>query len=151
MTSTRTWSLGAAVLALLLVVAAWFLLISPQRSQAAEPALPDRAAARSQPVDRGSRRRRLKAQYASLSDREKDLAVIRRQAPRQRRPALAHPRPLGAGRSRRCRPGQRDAGRPHPVHPGCGSGRCDHHRSRPGHRPAGHPDRRRGQRHLRRA
>ncbi|GAB3675069.1 type 4a pilus biogenesis protein PilO [Angustibacter aerolatus] len=80
MTSTRTWSLGAAVLALLLVVAAWFLLISPQRSQAAE--------LRSQTAQQRDHNQsielktaQLKAQYASLSDREKDLAVIRRQLP----------------------------------------------------------------------
>ena len=36
MNSTRTWTLGTAVVAVLLLVAGWFLLVSPQRSAAAD-------------------------------------------------------------------------------------------------------------------
>ncbi len=36
MTETRKWSIGTAVIVVLLLVASWFLLIAPQRSEAAD-------------------------------------------------------------------------------------------------------------------
>lgn len=36
MTDTRKWSLGAALVAVLILVAGWFLLITPQRAEVAE-------------------------------------------------------------------------------------------------------------------
>jgi len=80
MTTTRRWVAGAVAAALVLVLASWFLLISPQRSQAAEL----RAQAMEQQETNDSIRlqtQQLKAQFASLPQRQAELAEIRRQMP----------------------------------------------------------------------
>jgi Tfp pilus assembly protein PilO len=80
MTTTNRWVAGAVAVALALVAASWFLLISPQRSQAAE--LREQAVAQqaSNDVIR-LRTQQLKAQFASLPQRRAELAEIRQQLP----------------------------------------------------------------------
>jgi hypothetical protein len=85
MSSTRTWSAGAAAVSILLVVAAWFLLIGPKRS--------DAAALKQQRVTQVATNQQLqldisqlKAQSASLPAKQAELAVIQRQLPNN--PAL---------------------------------------------------------------
>ena len=69
MTKSRTWSAGAAVLAALLIVAAWFVLISPQRSEAAD--LRDQASQQQQLNEQIKlKTAQLKAQFASLPARQ---------------------------------------------------------------------------------
>ena len=80
MTTTRRWVAGAVAAALLLVVATWFLLISPQRSQAAE--LGDQVTAQQDANETiRLRTQQLKAQFASLPQRQAELAEIRQQLP----------------------------------------------------------------------
>jgi len=82
MTTTRRWLAGAVAAALVLVLASWFLLISPQRSQAAD--LRDQATAQQDRNDSiRLRTQQLKAQFASLPQRQAELAEIRRQLPGQ--------------------------------------------------------------------
>lgn len=85
MSSTRTWSAGAAVISILLVVASWFLLIGPKRS--------DASALKAQRVSQLAANNQLKldiaqlkAQNASLPAKQAELAVIQRQLPNN--PAL---------------------------------------------------------------
>jgi type IV pilus assembly protein PilO len=80
MSKTRTWSAGAAVVGVLLIVAAWFLLISPQRS--------DAASLREQTTQQESyndqiklKTQQLKAQYASLPARQAQLEDIKQEMP----------------------------------------------------------------------
>lgn len=80
MSRTRVWSLGAVGAALLLVIAGWFALISPQRSEA--------ASLREQAVSQASfndqirlKTQQLKAQFTSLPEREAQLAQIRQEMP----------------------------------------------------------------------
>ena len=80
MSKTRTWSAGAAVVGVLLIVAAWFLLISPQRS--------DAASLREQTTQQESyndqiklKTQQLKAQFASLPARQAQLAEIKQEMP----------------------------------------------------------------------
>ncbi|GAB3597229.1 hypothetical protein GCM10027446_25010 [Angustibacter peucedani] len=85
MSKTRVWSAGTAVVAVLVVIAAWFLLISPQRSEAAslreqdtqQQAFNDQLKLKTQ---------ELKAQFASLPARQAQLAEIKQQMPEN--PAL---------------------------------------------------------------
>lgn len=85
MTKTRVWSAGAALVGVLLVTASWFLLISPQRSEAAslrdqdtqQQAFNDQLRLKTQ---------QLKAQFASLPARQAQLAEIKQQMPES--PAL---------------------------------------------------------------
>src|SRR3954464_4255461 len=80
MTTTRRWLAGAVAAALVLVLASWFLLISPQRSQAAE--LRDQATAQQATNDAiRLRTQQLKAQFASLPQRRAQLAEIQQQMP----------------------------------------------------------------------
>jgi Tfp pilus assembly protein PilO len=80
MTMTNRWIAGAVATALALVVASWFLLISPQRSQAAE--LRDQATAQQATNDMiRLRTQQLKAQFASLPQRRAQLAEIQQQMP----------------------------------------------------------------------
>jgi Tfp pilus assembly protein PilO len=80
MSKTRVWSAGTAVVAVLVVIAAWFLLVSPQRSEAAslreqdtqQQAVNDQLKVKTQ---------ELKAQFASLPARQAQLAEIRQQMP----------------------------------------------------------------------
>jgi type IV pilus assembly protein PilO len=80
MTTTRVWSAGAAVAALVMVIAGWFLLISPQRSEAAS--LREQTVSQ-QGVNDSMRLKteQLKAQFASLPERQAQLAEIQQQMP----------------------------------------------------------------------
>jgi Tfp pilus assembly protein PilO len=80
MTRTRAWTFGAAVVAVLIIIAAWFLAISPQRSEAAD--LRDQAAAQQQANEQMRlKTKQLQAQFASLPERQAQLAEIRQQMP----------------------------------------------------------------------
>jgi type IV pilus assembly protein PilO len=80
MAKTRSWVAGASVVALLLVVAAWFLLISPQRSEAAT--LREQAVQQQQANEQIKlKTQQLKAQFASLPARQAQLAEIKQQMP----------------------------------------------------------------------
>lgn len=80
MTRTRAWSAGVAVACLLLVLAAWFLAVSPKRAEAAD--LRDQAVAQ-QAANEQTRLRteQLAAQYVELPAREAELKVVARQMP----------------------------------------------------------------------
>ena len=80
MTKTRTWSAATAVLCVLLIVAAYFLLIAPKRAEAAD--LRDQTVAQDQ-ANQQSRLKiqQLKAQYAELPSKQAELAVIKQQLP----------------------------------------------------------------------
>jgi Tfp pilus assembly protein PilO len=85
MSKTRGWSAGAAALATLLLVASWFLLISPQRSEAAS--LRDQVTQQETFNDQIKlQTQQLKAQFASLPERQAQLAEIKQQMPEN--PAL---------------------------------------------------------------
>jgi Tfp pilus assembly protein PilO len=80
MTKTRAWIAGATVLGLLLSVASWFLLISPQRSEA--------ASLREQTTSQQAlneqikmKTKQLQSQFASLPARQAQLDEIRQQMP----------------------------------------------------------------------
>lgn len=80
MTTTNRWVAGAAAVAVALIAASWFLLISPQRSHAAE--LRDQATAQQATNDAiRLRTQQLKAQFASLPQRRAQLAEIQQQLP----------------------------------------------------------------------
>ena len=85
MTKSRQWSVGTAVVAVILLVASWFVLIAPQRSEA--------ASLREQTSQQESfneqvklKTQQLKAQFASLPARQAQLAEIKQQMPEN--PAL---------------------------------------------------------------
>lgn len=80
MTKTRTWSAATAALCVLLIVAAYFLLIAPKRAEAAD--LRDQTVAQDQ-ANQQSRLKiqQLKAQYAELPSKQAELAVIKQQLP----------------------------------------------------------------------
>ena len=80
MTKTRTWSAATAGLCVLLILAAYFLLIAPQRAEAAD--LRDQTVA--QDTANAQTRlkiQQLKAQYAQLPAKQAELAVIKQQLP----------------------------------------------------------------------
>jgi Tfp pilus assembly protein PilO len=80
MNQTRAWSFGAAVVAVLLVIAAWFVAISPQRSEAAD--LRDQTTAQQQSNEQLKlKTKQLQAQFASLPERQAQLAEIKQQMP----------------------------------------------------------------------
>jgi type IV pilus assembly protein PilO len=80
MTPTRTWSAGAAVIGILLVIAAWFLLIAPERSNAAD--LRDQVSAQEASNEQiALKTKQLEAQFASLPARQAQLAEIKQQMP----------------------------------------------------------------------
>lgn len=85
MTKSRVWSLGASLLAVLMLVASWFLLISPQRSEAAS--LRDQVTQQEQFNEQIKlKTKELKAQFASLPARQAQLAEIKQEMPEN--PAL---------------------------------------------------------------
>ncbi len=85
MTKTRAWIAGATALGLLLSVASWFLLISPQRSEAAS--LREQATSQQAFNDEIKiKTKQLQAQFASLPARQAQLDEIRQQMPNN--PAL---------------------------------------------------------------
>ncbi|MGB2839876.1 MAG: type 4a pilus biogenesis protein PilO [Actinomycetes bacterium] len=65
MTETRKWTLGAALLAVVIMVAGWFLLIAPQRAEVADLELQTTSQ-----VDTNSR---LETELALLKEQNKDL------------------------------------------------------------------------------
>lgn len=79
-TRNSRWTALTALLCALLVVAAWFLLIGPRRSEAA-----DLEAQREQAAQQNDALQlqiaKLKAQYADLPARQAELAAIRTQLP----------------------------------------------------------------------
>lgn len=80
MTRTRGWTFGAAVVGVLIIIAAWFLAIAPQRSEAAD--LRDQTAAQVQANEQMRlKTKQLQAQFASLPERQAQLAEIRQQMP----------------------------------------------------------------------
>lgn len=80
MTRTRAWTFGAAVVGVLIIIAAWFLAIAPQRSEAAD--LRDQTAAQLQANEQTRlKTKQLQAQFASLPERQAQLAEIRQQMP----------------------------------------------------------------------
>jgi Tfp pilus assembly protein PilO len=80
MKKTRAWIAGATVLGLLLSVASWFLLISPQRSEAAS--LRDQATSQQATNEQiKNKTKQLRAQFASLPARQAQLDEIRQQMP----------------------------------------------------------------------
>lgn len=80
MAKTRSWVAGAAAVGLLMVVAGWFLLISPQRSEAAT--LRDEVVQQQQQNQQiALKTKQLKAQFASLPARQAQLAEIKQQLP----------------------------------------------------------------------
>jgi type IV pilus assembly protein PilO len=85
MSNTRPWILGAAALSVLLAVAGWFLLISPERSKAA-----DLKSQRTAQEQRNQQLQlditQLKAEFNSLPGKQAELAKIKQQLPNN--PAL---------------------------------------------------------------
>lgn len=80
MAKTRSWVAGASAVALLMVVASWFLLISPQRSEAAT--LREEVTQQQQQNEQIKlRTQQLRAQFASLPARQAQLAEIKQQMP----------------------------------------------------------------------
>lgn len=81
-TKTRAWVAGTVVACLLLTVAAWFLLIAPQRAEAAD--LRDQAVAA---ADNNAllelRIAELKAEFAELPQRQAELAVVKKALPEE--------------------------------------------------------------------
>jgi len=72
---TTAWVAGTAVAALLIVVAAWFLVLGPQRASAAET-LTAANAAQAQNAQLALRNEALAAQFSQLADRRAKLAEI---------------------------------------------------------------------------
>jgi type IV pilus assembly protein PilO len=80
MSVTRKWSLLAALLALAILVAGWFLLVAPKRSEAAS--LRDQTATQEDANERLLQQLAvLKAQQAELPQQRAKLAVMRTQIP----------------------------------------------------------------------
>lgn len=86
MSKTRLWIAGTVVLCLALSAAAWFLLISPTRAEAAElrTQRTDAAASNDQLA---AKIEVLKAQFATLDQKEAELAKVREAMPQD--PELA--------------------------------------------------------------
>jgi|GEM_PF-965379 len=83
LTRTTAWAAGTAVLCVALLVAAWFLLISPQRAAAAE-ARAATEAARTQNGQLQLRITELETEFAQLPQRRAELAAIRLALPAER-------------------------------------------------------------------
>lgn len=80
MTSSRKWTAGAVAVAVLLTLASWFLLIAPQRSEASD--LRDQTAAQVNTNDQiRLKTQQLQAEFASLPERQAQLAEIKQQLP----------------------------------------------------------------------
>jgi len=86
MTTTRTWVAGTVAAALLLVTGSWFLLISPQRAQAAQ-LREQTATQQSANAMIRLRTQQLRAQFASLPQRRAELAEIQQQFPASTEPS----------------------------------------------------------------
>ena len=86
MTTTRKWVAGAVAASLLLVTGSWFLLISPQRAQAAQ-LREQTATQQSANAMIRLRTQQLRAQFASLPQRRAELAEIQQQFPASTEPS----------------------------------------------------------------
>jgi type IV pilus assembly protein PilO len=80
MSTFRTWTVGAAIACVVLVLGAWFLLVSPKRAQAS-----NLKTERVSQLTRNNQLKldiaQLKAESASLPAKQAELAVIQRQLP----------------------------------------------------------------------
>jgi Tfp pilus assembly protein PilO len=77
---TNRWSAGAVLLSVLVLVAAWFLLVGPKRSEASD--LQTQAeTAQSQAVTLQTQIAQLKAQFGDLQERRDELAAVKKQLP----------------------------------------------------------------------
>lgn len=81
-TKTRAWIAGTVVVGLLLAVAAWFLLISPKRAEAADTR-EQTVAAQAQNEQLREDIAELKADFAKLPRYEAELAAMRRALPEE--------------------------------------------------------------------
>jgi Tfp pilus assembly protein PilO len=80
MSVTRKWSLLAAVLAVAVLAAGWFLLVAPKRTEATD--LRNKAVAQQQANDQlVSQLEMLKQQQVELPQQRAELAVMRKQIP----------------------------------------------------------------------
>ncbi len=80
MSKTRTWGAATAGICVLLILAAYFLLIAPKRAEAAD--LRDQTMAQDQANAQTTvKTQQLKAQYAQLPAKQAELAVIKQQLP----------------------------------------------------------------------
>ncbi|MCI2239012.1 hypothetical protein MO973_29875 [Paenibacillus sp. TRM 82003] len=77
---TKLWTAGAVLVSLALVLATWFLVISPQRAVAADLAT-DRAAAEASNASIRLKTEQLQAQFTTLPERRAELAEIRSEFP----------------------------------------------------------------------
>ncbi|WP_337062735.1 type 4a pilus biogenesis protein PilO [Kineococcus sp. G2] len=77
---TKLWTAGAVLVSLALVLATWFLVISPKRAEAADLAT-DRAAAEASNASIRLKTEQLQAQFATLPERRAELAEIRSEFP----------------------------------------------------------------------
>lgn len=85
MTKARIWVGGTVLLSMLLVIATWFLAIAPQRSEAAS--LREQLVSQQAAADQVRfKTQQLRAQFASLPERQVQLAQIKQQMPEN--PAL---------------------------------------------------------------
>jgi len=80
MTSTRTWVAGTAGAVVLLVLAAWFLLIGPQRAEAGVLAA-DAASVEASNEVLAASVQRLRTDYVALPDHRAELAAARQALP----------------------------------------------------------------------
>lgn len=78
--SARTWVAGAVVVALLLLVASWFLVIGPVRAEAAE-VRDQTEAADQQNAALQARTAELKEQFANLPDEQRKLEALQEALP----------------------------------------------------------------------
>ncbi len=85
MTRSRVWTLGTAVAVVLILLAGWFLLVSPTKANATD--IEEQAASQAQAnVQLASKIEQLKVQAADLPAQEAKLAKFRQKIPAQ--PAL---------------------------------------------------------------
>jgi Tfp pilus assembly protein PilO len=80
MTRTRQWTMGTAAIVVLILLAGWFLLISPKRASAAEIQA-STVTQEATNVTLASQLEALKVQKAGLPAEEAKLATIRQQIP----------------------------------------------------------------------
>lgn len=87
MTKTKAWVAGTVVIALLLAVAAWFLLISPKRAEAADIQQQTATAAQTNDETR-ARIAGLKKEFANLKTRQAELAKLQTALPKDEQLAV---------------------------------------------------------------
>jgi hypothetical protein len=80
MTRSRSWTLGAAVLIVLVLVAGWFLLVAPTRADAADIKVQTESQ-QAQNVQLASKIEQLKVQAQDLPAQEAKLAKFRQRVP----------------------------------------------------------------------